>query len=472
MQLSRRVFLTSAAGIGLAPWLSTDAAAQISTHPKDEKELPPVPPDEPVDGPRFLKGGPMIGHVTESAAAVWIKASNSAKSAIKIGMSPDLSDGRIVEGAKLEEGSGFAGTIVMNELKPGTRYYYSVLLDGEAATAKPAASFVTAPAPGAPGKLRFAFLSCVGHRGYMAAAGWGEMAARPNFDMVLMLGDNHYANTTDVAKQRANYTMHRSVAGFRDLTSKVPCVGIWDDHDFGPNDSDGTLPEKEKSLQTFKEFWANAAFGEAGNPGCYHKFSRGDVDFFMLDVRYHRSPDKAPKDDPAKTMLGKKQLEWLKREIKASKAKVKFIASGSEFQTFGTVDSWTSYPTERRALLDFLRAEGGDGVVLISGDRHFTSGYQVEGRWIEITSGPLGSGNALAKPNEETWMHCSIGKMWCVFDVDTTGPTPKLAYELWLAGGGLAERREFTWDEVNGRAKIAPSPALPAGLERVKTPAK
>lgn len=283
-----------------------------------------------------------------------------------------------------------------------------------------------------------------------------------------MLGDNHYANTSDLAKQRADYTMHRKVAGFRQLCSQVPCVGIWDDHDFGPNDSDGTLPGKEKSLRAFKEFWANAAFGEEGNPGCYHRFSRGDVDFFMLDVRYYRSPDNAPKDDPAKTMLGAKQLEWLKRELKASKAKLKFIAGGSEFETSGTPDSFASYPVERRALLDFLKAEIGDGVIFLSGDRHFTAGYQVENRWIEVTSGPLGSGNAAAKPTPETWLSCSIGKMWSIFEVDTTGETPKLAYELWLAGAGLAERRELTWDEVNGRAKIAPSPALPRGVERSK----
>jgi alkaline phosphatase D len=297
------------------------------------------------------------------------------------------------------------------------------------------------------------------------------MAAQRNFDLLLMLGDNHYANTVDPAKQRADYVMHRSVAGFRELTGFVPCAGIWDDHDFGPNDSDGTTPGKEKALKTFKEFWANAAFGEEGNPGCYHRFSRGDVDFFMLDVRYYRSPDKAPKDDPAKTVLGEKQFEWLKRELKASKAKLKFIASGSEFQAFGTPDSWAVYPAARQAFFDFLRAEGGDGVVLLSGDRHFTAGYQIDGRWIEVTSGPVGSGNALAKPTPETWLHCSIGKMWSIFEVDTSGETPKVAYELWLAGAGLAERRELSWDEVNGRAKIAPSRALPAGVERAKVTA-
>ena len=468
MHLSRRVFLAGAAGLGFAPAFLPKADAQISTHPSNEKDLPPVPPDEPSDGPRFLKCGPMIGHVAGNRALIWIKGSNHAKATIRVSASANMADAAATEPRELTGDTAFAATIEVTGLRAATRYFYDVQLDGEVVTPRPAASFVTAPAPGAAGKLRFAFVSCVGYRGYMAAAGWGEMAEQRNFDLVLMLGDNHYANTSDLAKQRADYTMHRKVAGFRELAAQVPFVGIWDDHDFGPNNSDGTLPGKENSLRAFKEFWANAAFGEPENPGCYHRFSRGDVDFFMLDVRYYRSPDNAPKDDPGKTMLGAKQMEWLKRELKASKAKVKFIAAGSEFQTNGTEDSFAVYAAERRALLDFLKAEIGDGVVFLSGDRHFTAGYQVEGRWIEVTSGPLGSGNAAAKPTSETWLSCSIGKMWSIFEVDTTGETPKVAYELWLAGAGLAERRDFTWDEVNGRAKIAASPALPRGVERSK----
>ena len=128
------------------------------------------------------------------------------------------------------------------------------------------------------------------------------------------------------------------------------------------------------------------------HPGIYHKFSPDQVEFFMLDVRYHRSPDKMI-DDGIKTMLGERQFAWLKDGLKNSKAKIKIIASGSEWQRSSHADSWASYPREREAFFDFLREEKITGILLISGDRHFTGGYQIGCEFIEITAGPLGARN-------------------------------------------------------------------------------
>jgi alkaline phosphatase D len=98
--------------------------------------------------------------------------------------------------------------------------------------------------------------------------------------------------------------------------------------------------------------------------------------------------------------------------------------------------------------------------VLLSGDRHFTAGYQVQNRHLEFTSGPLGSGNATLQPNSERFTGSDEGKLWAVLDLDPSAKEPQLAYEIWQAGGGLLERRELSYDEVNGRAKIASSPVL------------
>ena len=105
--------------------------------------------------------------------------------------------------------------------------------------------------------------------------------------------------------------------------------------------------------------------------------------------------------------------------------------------------------------------------MLLSGDRHFTAGYQVQGRHLEFTSGPIGSGNATLKPNPERFTGADEGKLWVVLELDTTDRPPRLAYEIWQAGGGLLERRELTYAQVCGRQTIPKSPfqLLPVRME-------
>lgn len=430
------------------------AAAEGADDYATSTVAPLLPPPQP--GPPYLESGPMVGHVSASEAHIWIKATGAAKVAVRVGESADFADARNVEGPALEMESAFTGQVLISGLKPATRYFYSVMLDGVPALTRPWPSFVSAPADGAKGRMRFAFGSCVGKDPWLDAATWADIEARTPVDFVLLLGDNHYANSPDPAKQRAAFIAHRSNAGFRALTRRTPLYGIWDDHDFGPNDSDGTLPGKENVLKTFKEFFANPSYGEPDNPGVYFKLTRGDVDFFLLDGRYYRTPDKAP-EDGTKTMLGPKQLTWLKREVIASKAVLKFICSGSEWQTQSGPDCWPSFARERREIFDHLAANGVNNVVLLSGDRHFTAAYQVEGRFIEVTSGPLGSPNSkVTKPAAEMFSYHDHGKIYSIFEVDTTNTPPALTLEIYEAGTGLLEKRRFTWEEVTGAVKIPP----------------
>ena len=414
----------------------------------------------------YLMLNPMLGHVSDVEARVWVKASGAARFDISVGEKADLSDARTIEGPRLERDADFMGHVVIPGLRAETRYYYCVLLDGAVATLRPYPSFETAPTPGTPGKFRFCFVSCVGRYAADAAAGWGDMAERARFDFMLMLGDNHYADTTNAAKQREAYYEHRGVAGFRKVATTRPTYGIWDDHDYGPNNSDSTVKGRDVTLRTFKQFWANPAYGQDEDDGVYFRFSWGDVDFFMLDVRYHRSPNKA-EDDGGKTMLGTRQREWLKRELLASKAKVKFVASGSEWQTDSQPDSWKSFDRERQEIWRFIRDNGIEGIVFLSGDRHFTAAYQIQKRFIEVTTGPIGSGNAKTKNVPEMILHHNDGKYYCVFDVDTTGAEPALVLEVYRAGYGMVEKRAFTWGAINGEEALK-TLAVPVAEEAEK----
>jgi alkaline phosphatase D len=422
----------------------------------------------------------MLGHVSATEARLWVRASGPAAMSVRVGQQPDLADGRLVPGPALEAASAHMGHAVVGGLKPSTRYHYCVWLEGRPAMSQPYPAFTTAPSEGQPGRVRFAFTSCVGYHGYESAPGFADMT-RTNFDLLLMLGDNHYANTNDPGKQRRFYFDQRDTPGWRALSSRLPIYAIWDDHDYGPDNSDRRLKGKELSLQTFQEHWANPAYGEPDNPGVYFKFSRANVDFFLLDVRYHRDPNRAT-NLAHKTMLGSRQVNWLKRELLASRAPVKFLIAGGEWQSHGSDDSWTSFREERDDLFRFLEQERVEGVLLISGDRHFTGAYQVQGKWIEVTAGPIGSANATAKNTPEMFLNFSGGKpkLYCIYDVDTTVTPPAVTLEVYKTAEGLALRRPFTWDEVTGRTKIPALPptapakteAKPAAKPETKPPAK
>lgn len=467
--MTRKEFLLTLPAAALVPSAvaaeAESKAKPAKPKPADKKEevkelkLPPVQP-----GPPYLIAGPQLGHVGPEEARVWIRATASAPWRVLVREESQSAIVHEYEGPALTDKTAFTGIVTLNGLKPSTRYVYEVILGDRSQTPGIRPAFVTAPPDGKAGKLRIALGSCVGETLAAAAPAWAELAARRTmapeqgaFDILLMLGDNHYANTTEIEKQRVYYTAHRLTAAWRELGANVPVYAIWDDHDYGPDNSDGVEAGKENSLRVFQEYWANPGCGEQDNPGCYFTFTRGDVQFFMLDGRYHRTPNLAP-TSPDKTMLGPKQLAWLKRELAASKAKIKILANGSEWQSYGTDDSWNSFRNERDAFFAWIDEQKIEGVILISGDRHFASAYHVNGRFVELSGGPFGSNNARLKPNEERFTGWDEGRLWFVLDLDTTKAEPAVACELWQAGGARLDRRQLTWAQIHGREKITPSP--------------
>jgi alkaline phosphatase D len=402
----------------------------------------------------------MLGHVSDTEAWIWVKASKPASLKVRVSEHADFTDAREVSFGQVDEKTGRTASIRVDGLHADTHYHYEVILDDRIVSTTPAPSFVAASPTGKQGRLRVAFGSCVGRLPEHSAAAWGHIASRGNFDLFLMLGDNHYGDTTELERQRLYYTAHRQLAGFREIGAQRPVYAIWDDHDFGPNNSDSTTVGKEQSRQAFYEYWANPVrTAEKEDPAIYHTFERNGVGFFMLDVRWHRTPNNEP-DGATKTMLGATQLAWLKRELQASKARVKIIASGSEWQTYSQPDSWAKFLTERDALLSWMQQEGIEGVIFLSGDRHFSAGYHIHDKWVEFTAGPLGSDSqkdAMAVVSPETFTLHHDGKLWMVLDIDCSTATPSVSYEVWQAGAGMVESKPLAWDAICGRTVIAKS---------------
>jgi alkaline phosphatase D len=231
-----------------------------------------------------------------------------------------------------------------------------------------------------------------------------ETMAKEKAAFNLWLGDNWYYREVDFGSEWGLYyraSRDRSWPVLQNLLKAMPQYAIWDDHDFGPNNSDKSNTLKEPARELFKKYWSNPSYGEDGQ-GIYTKFSYSDVDFILMDDRWFRdndfmSPTINGKPNPDKRMWGEKQMAWLKNALKSSLASFKIIVTGSQtLNPASPNDCLQSYPVEFNEIMDFLMQEKINGVLFLTGDRHHSEiikydrpgGYSL----YDITSSPFTSG--------------------------------------------------------------------------------
>jgi alkaline phosphatase D len=378
--------------------------------------------------------GPLTGDVRANQVTLWMyapikskctfsyRAEGSSKADAKTGELTALSN----QAAKVP-GQILKSTVV--GLSPDTRYQYQVTIDGKADPSWKG-SFKTAPLEGTPTAFRMAITSCMHIK--RAQRSWNLLLAEQP-DLHLTVGDTHYADTTDPTIQLQHHVAYRRKKEFANVLRQVPTYAIWDDHDYGPNNSDGTAEGKEFSLAGWKQAWPNPASGTPDTSGAFFKFSRGDVDFFVVDGRYHRSPNELP-DNDKKRMLGDAQFEWLLSGLKNSKAKFKIIASGSVLH-HSKVDGWRIFTFSRHRLFDAIKKHKISGVMYIGGDMHQSLVWQhhesdrVGYPMIEIMSSGITNGKDLS---------------FATIDFDTTVDDPTARVRI-IYGRGKKVNTDKTW---------------------------
>lgn len=323
--------------------------------------------------------GPMVLGVTDHAATVWVGTAGPAVSAqVEYGQA----GGRtrrvpVVFGGDLQAYYR-AGTARLASLASGARYDYTVTFDGQPFGS---GSFRTAPGPGR-GRFTVAVVSCIDLSDPRQQPAWTHLRAQSP-DLLLLIGDNAYANTTMRSMIWAEHLQQRGVEGFANVIRDIPVFATWDDHDFGPNNASGADVERthrQESRDTFVELFAGLPLVD--DEGIQGAFVWGDVAFFMLDVRYFRHHYHA--GVPAvRDLLGESQWQWLEDALLASEARFKVIVSGTTLDSHET-ETWADdYPREWGRLRRLV--ERVHGVVVASGDIHCC----------RIMSHPLDSGRLL-----------------------------------------------------------------------------
>ena len=295
----------------------------------------------------------------------------STKVRIHLSTQPDLSNPFVSPEQTANPSNNFMIDLTAISLQPDTHYYYGIADDGFVDT-NHIGHFLT---PG-DGYYSFSFAlgSCANtdsnHEVFTAID-----EADPLF--FLHLGDLHYRNISqnEPHQYRGAYqhlfTLSRQAALYRNR----PVAYIWDDHDYGPNDSDATSPSREAARLVYREFVPSYSLpAGSGNAAIYQAFTIGRVRFILSDLRSERTPKLAP-DNAAKTMMGAAQKAWFKDQLLAAKdAAYPLIVWASTMPWIdaatGGADTWGGYTTERQELANFIRNNNIPPILIVSGDAH------------------------------------------------------------------------------------------------------
>jgi alkaline phosphatase D len=334
--------------------------------------------------------GPMLSDVTSTSAEFWVRTYQEVP--VKVIMHAfDSKDTLRSEAANTSASDDYTANIRMDGLQPNTEYKYNVIVDGKMQSQRHV--FHTYPEKGKPVNLQIGFGGGAGFNPIYRQM-WTTLSSHW-FPAFLFLGDNVYIDhPKQPAVQDYVYYRRQSVPRYKNFISRTAIYSIWDDHDFGTNDSWGTaavdspawkIPVWEK----YKNNWNNPYYaGGKDQPGVWFNFSIGDVEFFMLDCRYYRTSPIAEN----KHMLGKAQREWLFEKLEASDATFKVIVSSVPWsyntkkgtrtingkEVSRAYDTWHGFKDEREKVFSFIEEEKIEGVVLLSADRHRSEAWQIE----------------------------------------------------------------------------------------------
>lgn len=445
---SRRRFLQSGAAFGLA------ASSGIALPAYSRANARPV-----------FTHGVQSGDVDTTSGMIWARADKPSRVMFEVATTSNFSDARKLPPMHALPGSDFSVKRLLTDLPSDQDIFYRMQLADLSdinVTSEPiTGTFKTAPS--ARRDIRFAW------SGDTAGQGWGiddegmityATMARHEPDFFIHSGDTVYAdgpmqdevelkdgskwkNTVLIDEKRkvaetldefrAQWKYNMMDRHVQAMNAVCPTYFQWDDHEVVNNWSDSKdmmaddrYTEKSVQLLTAR---AAQAFHEMtpirytpAEPGrVYRKIAYGPhLDIFFVDLRSYRGPNTANMTESLtddQRVFGADQLAWLKRELAASKATWKVIASdqpiglivwdnfreqsGSEGVADGVDGPAKGRELEVADLLRFAKNAGIENMVWFTADVHYTAAHYYDpslakfqdfNPFWEFVSGPLHAG--------------------------------------------------------------------------------
>lgn len=285
-------------------------------------------------------------------------------------------EGRVVQAPSSRYPSRAVIEYLLRDLRPATEYFGAFRLDGD--TRVRFRTFATGPF-----SFTAVFASCAGGTrvvpmSHVSNSRVFDAIAALDPHVFIHMGDLHYYNLIGAARPPAPL-----MARFRRSLDRVlsqehqalfyrrtPIAYMWDDHDYGRDDSDGTSPTRDAARAYYATDIPHYPLPLSANADgpIAQVFDIGRVRFLLTDVRSERKPAE-------RTMLGTRQFAWLLEELgKAATDRVALVAWVNPVPWItadGDGHGWGMYAAERKAIGERITQLGlGSRLVMLSGDAH------------------------------------------------------------------------------------------------------
>jgi len=309
-----------------------------------------------------------VGGVTDTQATVKIRL-NAASGAVRLRVSPNPTLVGYTEYGDVATNANKVATFIVL-VGHDTQYYYQVFIGGLAVG--PIGTFKSFPLLSQPASFVFA---CGGCAETGSNTNLYTTLKNQNPLLYLVYGDLHYWNilNNDVTLFRGAFDA-AMIAKRRALFLSCSSDYVWDDHDFGADNTSGTSPAKPAAQAAYRENFPAYALPSVDG-SIYHSFIVGRCRFVVTDLRSNRDADFNP-DGPTHVMMGATQLQWFKDQLMAAKSAKQLVFWFSTVPWIAPVgdnfsDDWGGFATERKNISDFIQANGlASTLIIVCGDMH------------------------------------------------------------------------------------------------------
>lgn len=322
------------------------------------------------------------GAVTDTTAVVAFKTNRETVVRVVASTEEDFSKNLVYsEEVDVKKATYLTGKAQIDSLAPNTDYFYKLEMDGELII-DPELTGTFRTFTSAPFSYKMAFASCA-RTGSNSQIFEAIREQEPLFYM--NTGDLHYENiknNCEPAFADAFFDVLSSVTQSR-LYRDVPIAYMWDDHDFGPNNSAKESNCRDEAIEAYKQYVAHYPLAFDGDKDPISQaFNVGRIKYVLTDLRSQKvrpEYEGCDKVEQGTNFGSEDHMLWFQNQLLMAKKDSMVVAwvtgipwisdERSRFYECDEKDDWGGYEEERRTIANFIRYYEIP-IFILAGDTH------------------------------------------------------------------------------------------------------